>query len=327
MIDNVSMFPELEDKPRLIRRITISDPIDLDHNAKDPDEVAAMTRPQREARVQALVTESHSILAEGQRIFLENDGKTSAGIVGLFSGGNDSTTLCHVMLDKIDYLAHANTTIGIEETRQFVRDTARAWGKPLLEYTSARESDHYRNLVLEQGFPGPGHHFKMYQRLKERAIRRVRKQLVTGRDMRVVFLAGRRRTESARRADVPALEREGHVIWVSPMVNWTKLDLNTYRLMAGNVPVNRVTDLIHMSGECLCGSFAHAGELDEIAAWFPDVAREIRALEAEIANRDDIPAQRKTWGWGANYSGPVNGSGPLCSSCDSRYQQLLMDTP
>lgn len=325
MIDNVSMFPELEDKPKPVRRITIADPIDLAVNAKTNEDVAAMTRKQRETRVAALVEESHQILHEAQQFFLHNDGKVDAGTVGLFSGGNDSTTLCHVMLDKITHLAHANTTIGIEQTRQFVRDTARLWGKPLLEYTAERETDHYRALVLDQGFPGPGHHYKMYQRLKERALKRVRKQLVTDKSMRVVFLAGRRRTESARRAEIPALEREGSTIWVSPMVNWTKLDLNTYRVMAGDVPVNQVTDLIHMSGECLCGSFAHEGELAEIAEWFPDVVAEIRALEAEIADRDDIPTERKTWGWGATYSGAVSETGPLCSSCDWRFQQLSLE--
>jgi 3'-phosphoadenosine 5'-phosphosulfate sulfotransferase (PAPS reductase)/FAD synthetase len=325
MIDNVSMFPELVDKPKKQTRFTIQDPIDLSENALTPDGVASLTKAQREQRVQALVRESNAILDEGIDYFITRDGKRTAAIVGLFSGGNDSTTLCHVMLNRITHLAHANTTIGIEETREFVRQTARLWDVPLLEYTSANEADHYRALVLDQGFPGPGHHFKMYQRLKERALRRVRKQLVTDRSMRVIFLAGRRRTESARRAEVPALEREGQVVWVSPMVNWTKLDLNTYRLMRGDVPVNRVTDLIHMSGECLCGSFAHAGELDEIAEWFPDVVAEIRELEREIADRDDLPEARKKWGWGATYDGTVSPSGPLCSSCDFRYQQMSLE--
>lgn len=225
------------------------------------------------------------------------------------------------MLDRITHLAHANTTIGVEQTRQFVRNTAAGWGKPLLEFKPPREADHYRALVLDHGFPGPGHHFKMYQRLKERALREVRRSLVqhSHRD-RVVFLAGRRRTESQRRVNVPEMERFGSTVWVSPMVNWTKLDLNTYRLMLGDVPVNEVTDLLHMSGECLCGSFAHPGELDEIAMWFPDVAREIRDLEAELADRDDIPEKRKRWGWGAGGTGKSSKVGALCSSCDSRWQ-------
>src|SRR3712207_9450808 len=51
-------------------------------------------------------------------------------------------------------------------TREFVRRSCAAWALPLLEFTPPRQMDHYENLVLDQGFPGPGHHFKMYQRLK-----------------------------------------------------------------------------------------------------------------------------------------------------------------
>ena len=307
-------------------RETIQDVAFLQQDmAADPDGVALLTRSQREDRVHRLVDESNMILDHAMLRFGVGDGKKIAGIVGLFSGGNDSTVLCHVMLSRLTHLAHANTTIGIEQTRQFVRDTADVWGVPLLEFKPPRESDHYRALVLDQGFPGPGHHFKMYQRLKERALREVRRSIVKDRSQRVAFLAGRRRTESKRRMNIPMFEREGSVIWVSPMVNWTKLDLNTYRLM-NRVPVNEVTDLLHMSGECLCGAFAHAGEIDEIAMWFPDAVREIRGLELEIADRADIPDRRKKWGWGTSSDVKASKVGALCSSCDSRWQQdTLMD--
>lgn len=290
-------------------------------NAADLEGVARLSRKERERRVELLVEESHQILDYGikQHIILQK--KMLSAVVGLFSGGNDSTVLCHLMRDRITHLAHANTTIGIEETRQFVRDTAHAWGKTLLEFKPPRAEDHYATLVRDHGFPGPGHHFKMYQRLKERPLRVVRAALVTHRSQRVVFLAGRRRSESARRANVPMTERQGSVVFVSPMINWTKLDLNTYRLMMDDVPTNRVSDLIHMSGECLCGSFAHAGELDEIAEWFPEVVAEIRALEAEIADRPDIPEERKKWGWGAHFKEKASKTGVLCSSCDARWVQ------
>lgn len=325
--EDVSMFDGYDAPVKRPRRIVMEDPDGLETHALSPDEVASMTGSEREARVQALLMESQAILNAAIDRFITQDGKELAGVVGLFSGGNDSTTLCHVMLDRITHLAHANTTIGIEQTRQFVRDTAAAWSKPLLEFKPPRESDHYRNLVLEHGFPGPGHHYKMYQRLKERSLIQVKKTILEGRgrSARVVFLAGRRRTESARRATIPAAERENAVVWVSPMVNWTKLDLNTYRLMQGNVPVNEVTELIHMSGECLCGSFAHKGELAEIAQWFPDVAEQIRELEAELCHRSDIPDERKTWGWATNYTGTPSESGPMCSSCDWRYHQFTLE--
>jgi 3'-phosphoadenosine 5'-phosphosulfate sulfotransferase (PAPS reductase)/FAD synthetase len=270
-----------------------------------------------------LIEDSNLILDKALEVFIHDDNKSAAGIVGLFSGGNDSTVMCHLMRKRLTHLGHANTTIGIEKTREFVRQTASQWGIELMEFAPPREVDHYRSLVLDQGFPGPGHHFKMYQRLKERGLHQMRRTLVKEKNQRIVFVAGRRREESRRRANIPEMEREGSMVWVSPMVHWTKMDLNTYRLMH-DVPVNEVTDLLHMSGECLCGSFAHEGELDEIEMWFPETARIIKSLEQEIADREDIPNKRKKWGWGAGEKPKKEKVGALCTSCDARWLQQDM---
>lgn len=293
------------------------------------EEVASLLRPQREARVTDLVEQSRDILDLAIEKHITHDGRLVAATVVLFSGGNDSTTLAHMFRDDVDYFAHANTTIGIEKTREFVRNVSEEWGVPLLERMPPREQDRYRAQVLRDGFPGPAWHARMYTRLKERALDQIRREIVTNPyKERVVFIAGRRRTESQRRANIPQAERRGSVVWVSPLVNWTKLDLTTYRLMAGDVPANEVSDLIHMSGECLCGSFASPGEHAEIAYWFPEVAEQIAALEAEIADRDDIPNHRKQWGWGADpakkaLDGKASKSGLLCSSCDDRFQMTI----
>lgn len=295
-------------------------------------EVARLTRPQREARVTELIGESRDLFDLAIKKHVTNDGRMVAATAVLFSGGNDSTVLAHLFRDVADYAVHANTTIGIEQTRDFVRNTCEEWGLALIERKPPRESDHYRALVLDQGFPGPGHHYKMFQRLKERVIEAVQRELVSNpyRE-RVVFLAGRRRDESARRANVPEMERRGSRVYVSPLVNWTKLDLTTYRLMSGDVPVNVVSDLIHMSGECLCGSFATKGEREEVGYWFPEVFEEIAELEALIADRGDIPEHRKTWGWGADPAARAavgekpSKVGALCSSCDDRFQEALFE--
>lgn len=298
-----------------------------DRLAMSNAEVATLTRPQREARVTELVEEARDLLALAIEKHVTNEGRMVAATVILFSGGNDSTVLAHILRRDADYAAHANTTVGIEETRDFVRNTCEEWGLPLIERKPPRLADRYRALVLDQGFPGPAMHFKMFQRLKERALEQIQRELVSNpRKERVVFIAGRRRQESARRANVPEMERKGSRVYVSPLVNWTKLDLNTYRLMmAGDVPTNRASELIHMSGECLCGAFAAPGERDEIDAWFPTALDEVRELETLIADRDDIPEHRKTWGWGADpakkaLDGKPSATGVLCSSCDDRFQ-------
>lgn len=298
------------------------------------DLIARLTRPEREARVRDLIRESRDILSRAIDRHVLRDNREVCAIVALFSGGNDSTVLAHLFKDTATHAGHANTTIGIEKTRDFVRNVCEEWGLPLLERTSKSERDSYRALVLDQGFPGPGHHFKMFQRLKERAIEQMQRELVENPyRQRVIFLAGRRRSESQRRRGIPEAERNRSKVWVSPLVNWTKLDLTTYRTMqaaAGDpVPVNEVSDLIHMSGECLCGSFASPGEREEVSYWFPEVFEEIAALEAEIADRPDIKPHLKKWGWGAD-SDVLKASktkasrvGALCSSCDDRFQLAL----
>ncbi|WP_432157782.1 phosphoadenosine phosphosulfate reductase family protein [Streptomyces sp. bgisy153] len=290
---------------------------------RSPEDVARMTKSEREQRVRELLGLSHWIVDRAlEKYFVKH---SVAAMAVMYSGGNDSTTLAHIFRHRADLALHANTGIGIEQTRQFVRDTCASWDLPLME-KSPKEKDSYRAFVLAQGFPGPAQHYRMFQRLKERCLEQARSEVVQNpyRE-RILFLGGRRRSESARRATITTWDRKRSMCYASPLTMWTKLDLNTYRLMTGDVPVNQVSDLIHMSGECLCGSFAEKNELDEIGMWFPEVQVQIEELEALIADRDDIPEPRKTWGWGA-YRRDLQAmkqqgrfkSGAMCASCDAR---------
>jgi 3'-phosphoadenosine 5'-phosphosulfate sulfotransferase (PAPS reductase)/FAD synthetase len=165
----------------------------------------------------------------------------------------------------------------------------------------------------------------MYQRLKERQLEQVRREFVKNpRRERIMYIAGRRRSESKRRQNIPLHERRGSMVWASPLAMWTKLDMNTYRLMhrdSDAVPLNEVSELLHMSGECLCGSFAKENELDEIAVWFPEVAEEIRQLEREVqAAGHPEPFCR----WGNRAPGePPDKTGMLCTSCDLNQGSLF----
>ena len=213
------------------------------------------------------------------------------------------------------HAGHCNTTIGIEDTRTFVRETCASWGIPLIEVYPPVT---YRELVLERGFPGPANHWKMYQRLKERGFRQIRKQLVENkRSRRVLFIAGRRRAESHRRTNIPRMEREKSVVWVSPLYDWSDEDMNEYR-RSREIPRNPVTDMLHMSGECLCGAFAAPGELEELKFFYPEVAEEIAALETEVSNAG-IEEPLCRWGWGSDATVLKDfRSGRLCSSCIAR---------
>ena len=277
---------------------------------------------ERKEHLARLIDESFAIADQAAEDFIYAEGKTLTATCVLYSGGNDSTTLAHLFRHRAQAAIHVNTGIGIEATRQFVRDTCASWDLPLMEMHPPAGST-YRELVLDQGFPGPAHHYKMYQRLKERGLRQARNALISRpRAERVLFLAGRRRDESSRRMLIPEMERVGSTVWASPLANWTKADLNTYRELH-DVPRNPVSDALHMSGECLCGAFAHIGELEEIEFWYPDVAVQIRSLEDEVRAAGH-PEERCKWGWGAERGMTPEQiaeakSGALCSTCDSRF--------
>lgn len=240
------------------------------------------------------IADSERILRQALDFYLGP--RELVGRVVLFSGGNDSTTLTHLCRFTLPsdlratHTGHANTTIGIERTRQFVRDTSALWDLPLIEKLPPKT---FAEIVCEAGLPGPAQHFKAYQRLKERGLRLIRKELVTqSRRQRVLFIAGRRRAESSRRADIVEHEVEGSVIWASPLANWTKDDLNLYREVF-DVPRNPVADELGMSGECLCGAFAEPGEFERIEAIDPDAAQQI--IDAEEAVRHKVNADLEEW--------------------------------
>ena len=277
-----------------------------------PSVIAELTAVQREQRVTRLVEQGHQIVDKAWELA---DGRMSAGWCILFSGGNDSTVLAHMMRHRAQYAIHANTTIGIEQTRQFVRDTCQTWGLELIERTAPVS---YRDLVLERGFPGPAMHFKMFSRLKERPLDEVRRELITApRRQRVLFIAGRRRAESKRRNNIPLMETDGSAIWASPLAMWTKEDMGVYRAIAARdgdpVPFNSVSDAIGMSGECLCGAFAQEGELERIRLWYPDTAADIDQLEADVR----AAGHKEPWcRWGHGKGKPTEKAGRMCDSCD-----------
>lgn len=250
--------------------------------------------------------------------------KNVAGICSLVSGGNDSYTVAHLFRSVSTHQVHANTGTGIEATRQFVRDTAAQWNVPLLEVHPKRGQGYFdlvRGAVMARnketgelvqawsgGFPSSAAHAIMYTRIKERGLETVPHlfDISGSRKDRVVFIAGRRRSESKRRSTVPHFEEKRTVLWASPLAIWHKADLRAYRLLAAGtavpVPVNPVAQILGMSGECGCLANATHNERDQ---WFTAYPNEpfilaIQAMEAELESRTDIPDHRKKWGWGSD---------------------------
>lgn len=263
-----------------------------------------------ERSLDAMVAEARGIVARAVEQF------QPVRTLALFSGGNDSTTMVHIVHDLVDGALHIDTGIGIPETRRFVEETCRALDLDL----EVRETDPavYRDIVLgptRQGFPGPAFHYITYHRLKSQRLQEVQRDH-SRRGERILFVSGVRSAESGRRMrNIGGVEidpprgRLSRCAWANPIVHFTALDLAGYRDQHG-ITQNPVAALIHKSGECLCGAYAQPGELEELELWFPETAAYIRSLEQEAL------AQGKRWPkWGDRPPDRRPAPGPLCSSC------------
>jgi 3'-phosphoadenosine 5'-phosphosulfate sulfotransferase (PAPS reductase)/FAD synthetase len=236
-----------------------------------------------------------------------------------FSGGSDSLATVHWMMENVpDCVAlHCNTGIGIERTREFVRDTCRDYGWPLVEVRAKEDcGQDYDELVRERGFPGPDMHKKMYARLKERCIEKVVRDSKTHRMDKVLIATGIRHDESRIRAGYAGREinRRGAQVWINPLYWWTGTDMHRYIKEQG-LPKNPVSDTLGMSGECLCGAFAHKGEKELVRVIDPSVVDRIERLEAECL------ARGMTWGW--EQRPPEGGYNPNQAVMDFEVEQPM----
>lgn len=285
------------------------------------------------------IARSHAILDEALATY------PIVGTFWLSSGGNDSAIVGHLLRGRYDAVLHVNTGTGVPATTQYVRDVAAAWGDTLHEL---HPKNSYADLVMGrvlatrgpntgkravwQGFPGPVGHKVMYRHLKDEPLMAFRRSIVgdQGRTRKVAYLGGMRWAETERRfRNAEAIDQDGAIVWVSPLVHWTDAHMREYRArhrcqqqhehaehrlcFDGALPLNEVTEHLHMSGECLCGAFAKPGELDEIEFFYPEVAGTLRDLEHQ-AERAGIAACR----WGQKPPGGGDAETPagrLCSSC------------
>lgn len=247
-----------------------------------------------------------------------------ASVYAMFSGGHDSLAAA-IVASKMDGFAgavHLNTGIGVEQTRQFVRETCAEHDWPLVELHAERG---YEQLVLERGgFPyGPQAHNSFYWHLKQKPLRRWVKT-IPGETIKLV--TGIRREESSRRmlAAMSQSERkEGRWLWLAPILDWSRQQVDEL-IFRDDFDRNEVVDLLHRSGECLCGALARADEIHDIDTWFPDVGQRIHALE-RLCEQEGIAASV----WASRESrrnqigdgqGMLFSKAMLCSSCEAEAE-------
>lgn len=212
-----------------------------------------------------------------------------------FSGGFDSLVGAHWSMNNVPNceVFHANTGIGIEKTREFVRETCRVNNWPLTEIRAKEDCNQdYDEIVKEQGFPGPAMHSRMFQRLKERAVRELLRRNKTKRSDNVMLLTGIRKDESVRRSGYKysLLAFTGNILWVNAFYYKEKSWFSSY-IRQNDLQQNPVSEILGMSGECLCGAYAHKGEKDLIKIVCPETFSRIENLEKQVKERGFA------WGW------------------------------
>lgn len=244
----------------------------------------------------------------------------------MFSGGDDSLAAAIVTARARTFRGclHIDTGIGVPETQAFVVETCRAQGWPLKIYRAKDYGQDYEALAIRYGFPGPAAHFRMYVRLKERALDAFIREHKIHRLNRIVLSTGARATESNRRVGhAERVRRDGCSVWANPIFAWSKFDcLDT--IAAAGVKRNPVVELLHKSGECLCGSFAKTDELKEIRCWYPNVAARIDAIAERVkaaGHRACVwgqrpPRERKRRQHAIRDSAGRRRVGPLCQQCE-----------
>jgi 3'-phosphoadenosine 5'-phosphosulfate sulfotransferase (PAPS reductase)/FAD synthetase len=215
-------------------------------------------------------------------------------IVMMFSGGDDSLTAYHVaraLEIPLDYFLHGNTGTGIPQTTEFARRIGQESG---LRYMEARAGKAFERYVWRKGFFGIGHdaHTMAYHILKHRRFRhslsvhiRQRKQ-----NRNILLINGARWQESSNRERLKEqpIKPDGPNVWVNIVNDWSRLDCAEF---LADYQRNPVTELLHRSGECMCGTMQSQEQRKEAAFWFPEWGRWLDELEAAVMAKHG-------WGWG-----------------------------
>lgn len=242
-------------------------------------------------------------------------------VFAMFSGGDDSLASTHFVMERVPdaEVLHINTGIGIPQTREYVRETCDKYGWPLVE--EKPQDVQYEDFVKEHGFPGPSAHLYAYVWLKERPLNNVVKRYKNDRLDEVLLCTGVRKSESDRRmGNVEPINKRGSKIWTAPITDWQRGDLEAYRERF-DLERNPVAEMLHMSGECLCGAYAGPDEFEQIDFFFPDVADRIRRIEdmveAEGHNRCRWGNRQKL----GDDQAELTDFAPMCTGCEVKNRE------
>ena len=229
----------------------------------------------------------------------------------LFSGGKDSITTAHVLHERgqLAGCVFIDTTIKTPDVVPHIKSVCEKFSWPLEIYTTTYP---YEKFVRKYGFPGPSAHFLVMNYLKGRGVRQFKKAHPGE------FLASGVRTGESRRRLGNAKEwSKFEGVWVyAPILGWTDERVWEY-INKNGLPRSPAYKTLHISGDCLCGSFAKKEEAGMIQMFYPGVAQQIEALEAEL---DASGHKHNRWGrTGLTETRTQKKQTPLsilCAECD-----------
>lgn len=234
---------------------------------------------------------------------------------GLLSGGHDSVCACHIaslhpLAPKPFDVYMIDTGIGSNYTKEYAKERAKQFGWNITILKSPNEKDTIENFVRKFGMPGPGMHSYVYSIIKERVIQKLQTEFKIG-QRPVMFISGVRKAESQRRMGYAKPIKRGNGfykggqlrnpnrLFVAPCINW-EIGNQILHMEEFGIPRNKVKDLIGLSGECFCGSFAQEnipGKPSELEIIKKDPLLENVKLEIErlenIAKDLNLPCK---WG-------------------------------
>lgn len=206
-----------------------------------------------------------------------------------FTGGSDSLTLLHLMKESgVPFQPFfCNVGIGIHEQWEFIREYCKAQDLQLIEQGVVYKT--YKQMVIQNGFPGAAMHTLMYRNLKEKSIRFINNHF----NKDAIVISGVRVSESQRRkinVSKPIQVIDG-IKWVSPMMNWDEDDKDEF-LDDRKIEKSPVSKCFGMSGECMCGAYNVKGEKQKLKdCGYLSTYNQIVELEKVLFELGF------TWGW------------------------------
>ena len=224
--------------------------------------------------------------------------KTHPNLYVLFSGGKDSVSTAHYIAtnfpDNFRGVVFTNTGISSNITRKFVLEYTREREWPL--YMTWAHVPYY-DIVMENGFPGPGSHRIIMGKLKFQSWY----WFIRNKKHNSAFISGVRKKESWARNKKrfytkQPIDVNGGIWFCKPFLYKNGTQLMEYFIKHG-LKKSPAYEWFDKSGECWCGCFYNDWELKMIETHDPFLFDTIKWMEAQLQKHGTKEAKKfPKWG-------------------------------